>query len=71
MLLSRSPDAQHLRSLSRRLDLRVPDETLDVRDGADCSGDEPRQADDRADDEQGGDHKKIKMIPVTFLSAER
>lgn len=61
------PDAEHLRSFSGDRDLGFAHETPDVSDGSDGGRHEPRQAEQRADEDEEGKDEQVKVIAMTFL----
>jgi len=62
------PDSEHLWLFTGSSDVRLSDQTADVRDGSNGGGNEPRESEDGADGDQDGNDEKIQMVTVTFLN---
>ena len=56
-----------MRFFAGNLDVRLADETADVRDGLDGGGDEPRQTEQRADEDQDRQHEQVEVVAVWLL----
>ena len=61
------PDSQELGLFSRSRAFWFSSQWLDVVDGQDRGGDEPRQAEDGAGDDQDEDDQQVQMVATAFL----
>jgi len=63
------PDTDDLRLLSGNLYVGLAQQTAHVRDGLHGGGDEPRQTEQRTDEDENRQHEQVEMISVRLLYA--
>ena len=65
------PNSNDLWFFSGNLHVGLAQQTADVRDGLDCCSDEPRETEQRADEDEDSDDEQVEVVAVRLLQRHR